>query len=399
MSGRGRPRRATQGKRPARLQEELPRPREAGNKRQRRTGAAAASSHVPSSDSDSQGAWFEGAEHASRQEPQQQQVPTIQGPMPGRRHSTGRDPQSLAAATSAEVKRLVSAAFAPATQAAYKQGIRMFEEFRFSHGLGSDWPASPQQVVGFAAHLSLAGKAHTTARTYIAGIGAKHKLNGWSDPADNFLLKKLLQGMTKLDRRQDLRKPITLQRLKQLIGILPVVCANVFEEKLFTAAYSVAFFGFLRVSEVVGQGDTLKGARAGIGYADVVMGKNLKIRIRGSKTDQAMRGEQVCMRRAERHPEACPVLAMQAYLQVRPSGSGPLFKHFDGAPLSRYQFQAILKRGAKALGWEVNRFTSHSFRIGAATTAAMNGTPVRRIMALGRWESQAVEKYVRTNQV
>ncbi|XP_070174207.1 uncharacterized protein [Littorina saxatilis] len=77
MSGRGRPRRATQGKRPARLQEELPRPREAGNKRQRQTGAAASSSHVPSSDSDSQGAWFEEAEHASRQEPQQQQVSGI----------------------------------------------------------------------------------------------------------------------------------------------------------------------------------------------------------------------------------------------------------------------------------------------------------------------------------
>lgn len=297
------------------------------------------------------------------------------------------------------MKRLVSAAFAPATQAAYKQGIHMFDEFRLSRGLGSDWPASSQHVIEFAAHLSLAGRAPATARTYIAGIGAKHKLNGWSDPTDHFLLKKLLQGMSKLDRRQDLRKPITFQRQKQLIGILPIVCANVFEQKLFSAAYSVAFFGFLRVSEIVGQGESLKGGRAGIGYTDVELGKNLQIKIIGSKTDQAMRGEQVCMRRAEKHPEVCPVLAMQAYLRVRPCGPGLLFKHFDGSPLTRYQFQAILKKGAKVLGWEVSRFTSHSFRIGAATTAALNGTPVRRIMALGRWESQAVEKYVRTSQI
>lgn len=72
MSGRGRPRRPNQGKRPARLQEELPASGAKG-KRQRRTATTAATAQVHSSDSDSQGAWFDGAQDATRHDPRQQQ--------------------------------------------------------------------------------------------------------------------------------------------------------------------------------------------------------------------------------------------------------------------------------------------------------------------------------------
>lgn len=133
----------------------------------------------------------------------------------------------------------------------------------------------------------------------------------------------------------------------------------------------------------MGQGNAVKGGRTGISYADVVLGEDLTVHIAGSKTDQANKGEKVVMRRVERHPQVCPVRAIAQW------------KHFDGSSLTRYQFQAVLKKGASVLGWKVNRFTSHSFRIGAATTAAVNGTPMRDIMALGRWGSQAVTKYVR----
>lgn len=130
----------------------------------------------------------------------------------------------------------------------------------------------------------------------MAGIGAKHKLNGWDDPTEHFLLKKLLQGMAKLDRRQDQRKPITFQRLKDLIGVLPGVCANTFEQALFTAAFCFAccsVFGFFRVSEIVGQGNAVKGGRTGISYADVVLGEDLTVHIAGSKTDQAKRAKRL----------------------------------------------------------------------------------------------------------
>ena len=41
-------------------------------------------------------------------------------------------------------------------------------------------------------------------------------------------------------------------------------------------------------------------------------------------------------------------------------------------------------------------FSSHSFRIGAATVAARNGIPDHQIQALGRWTSSAYLLYIRT---
>jgi len=40
-------------------------------------------------------------------------------------------------------------------------------------------------------------------------------------------------------------------------------------------------------------------------------------------------------------------------------------------------------------------FSSHSFRIGAATSLAMEGVPESRIMQLGRWKSNAYKGYIR----
>ncbi|XP_070177564.1 nucleolar protein dao-5-like [Littorina saxatilis] len=83
-TGRGRPRRPNQGKRPARLQEELP-VSGARAKRQRRTATTGATAQVPSSNRDSQGAWFDGAHDATRQEPeprQQQGLHVLPGKKP-----------------------------------------------------------------------------------------------------------------------------------------------------------------------------------------------------------------------------------------------------------------------------------------------------------------------------
>ncbi len=74
---------------------------------------------------------------------------------------------------------------------------------------------------------------------------------------------------------------------------------------------------------------------------------------------------------------------MLAYLLVRGRQPGPLFLFKDGRPLTRQRFvQAVRDALAKA-GIQAGRYASHSFRIGAATTAAAKGIEDSIIRTLG----------------
>ena len=69
----------------------------------------------------------------------------------------------------------------------------------------------------------------------------------------------------------------------------------------------------------------------------------------------------------------------------------------DGRPLSRVDLVAAVRQALAADGLDVSRFNGHSFRIGAATTAAQVGVPDSVIQSLGRWKSSAFMTYVRTS--
>lgn len=120
---------------------------------------------------------------------------------------------------------------------------------------------------------------------------------------------------------------------------------------------------------------------------------NIEIFLSSSKTDQFAKGTTICI--SEQKVKAyCPVNNLGAFLQSRPSGDGPLFCH-DMKPLTRYQFSSVLKKSLSFLGVPNSRFTSHSFRIGMATSCAMEGMPDEQIMKLGKWKSGAYTRYIR----
>ena len=86
-------------------------------------------------------------------------------------------------------------------------------------------------------------------------------------------------------------------------------------------------------------------------------------------------------------------------LNLGASQLSPLFveDEFDLRPLSRDTFIGLLRNLLGRLGYDNCKFSGHSFRIGAATSAAAAGVEDHIIQCLGRWSSDCYIRYIKVN--
>ena len=120
----------------------------------------------------------------------------------------------------------------------------------------------------------------------------------------------------------------------------------------------------------------------------------LSVTVKSSKTDPFRAGVTLYIGRTGN--TLCPVAAMLAYLAVGPRRGGPLFLFKDGRPLTRARLVDHLHQALLKAGIDPSAFNGHSFRIGAATTAHQKGIEDSSIQMLGRWQSSAYLRYIRT---
>lgn len=228
-----------------------------------------------------------------------------------------------------------------------------------------------------------------------AGISFFLKLNGFPSILDNFIIKQALKGYKKSFPRQDSRRPITPEILEKIVNIIPIICNSPYESSLFRAVFVIAFFGALRISEFVAPN---KSSQSNLRTSDVFISQHgLKNFIRHSKTDQAGRGAWINL--LPFPSPICPVSAASNYLALRPACLGNFFIHQNGSVLTKFQFNSILHASLRYLNLDAFKFSSHSFRIGAATEAARLGLHSSLIKRLGRWESDRFRIYVRPNLI
>lgn len=276
----------------------------------------------------------------------------------------------------------------------YENAISIFEQFRYDYGLARAWPPTLSDLINFLAFLAKSNYSPSTARSYISGISFYLKVSNLHDATNSFIVKKMLSGMQRLSKRCDCRKPITLEILTNIIHILPSIAISSYESALFAAAFTLAFFAFLRVGEFADSGYSKRHALC---YDDVLINCNkniLYVTLHSSKTDQF--GHQTKLEISKHDLDlVCPVFNMLRYLRFRPKIDGLLFRHLNSKPLTRYQVSAMLKKAIRYLGLHENDYNTHSFRIGAATSAALMGKSDEEIMKLGRWNSISFKKYIR----
>lgn len=291
---------------------------------------------------------------------------------------------------------MLDASLAKNTLISYRTGIQCFENFRVQYGLPVVWPPPVPHITMFIAFLSLNDKSSKTAACYIASINFRCKFSQNFDLSQNFIVKKMLEGMKRANPSKDARLPITLEILNKVLMRLYVVCSSPYETLLFSAAFSLAYYGFLRVGEIVFTklGEEHKLIRVNdVKIRTLDNCRIIDVHIPFSKTDQAGRGADI--RIQGNNTATCPVLILHRFLLHRPNVPGPLFCHANGNSISRYQFSTVLRKALISAGIASDNFTSHSFRIGAASEASVNGLTDSKIMELGRWKSHAFKSYIR----
>ena len=173
----------------------------------------------------------------------------------------------------------------------YKTAFESFQSFRKLYNLQDTWPAPLCDLLFYIAYMSHTGLSVSTITTYISGISTMHKLNGQTDNTKSFLVTNILEGSKrKSSPKADLRLPVSMNLLKRLIQTLPFVCTSVYESTMFASAFSLYFFGLLRVGEITSQSKGRAGKHV-IPGSDIKLVRNqdsvdLHLMIRSSKTDQ-----------------------------------------------------------------------------------------------------------------
>ena len=298
--------------------------------------------------------------------------------------------------------QLLQTAYAPATARIYRQALTCYRKFAILHALPFQFPQNVQHLSLFIAYLSCLRYAPNTIITYAVSTSQETLLNTGLNLSGHFLIKKLIRSL-KRSRQPDIRRPITQPILERLVKSTEHVCSSFYESRLFNSSFTMAFHGLLRVSEFCSTRRDTAGGALKANHVKLV-GKppdSLKVKITHSKTDQLGKSVFMTLHSVDCH-RICPVMHALAYLQVRPQfdPKQPFYVHLDGSPLTEGQFNSILRQCIHFLGLQdAEAYSSHSFRIGGATSLAAQGASEEAVRAAGRWRSNTYKAYIRPNLI
>ena len=192
----------------------------------------------------------------------------------------------------------------------------------------------------------------------------------------HFIVTKTLRGYCNLKKAKDSRLPITPSILKGLIESLSHTGSSV----LLKAMYLLAFHAFLRIGEITGPIPP-KGNSLALGNVKFIFDRTntpsaVEIHTSQFKHSSGKHIPVLLVQSNELPGNMCPVKALWDYLQIRgheTKKEQPLFSFMNNGVVSRKFFTDQLQVCLKYVGLSIKNYKSHSFRIGAATTAWANG--------------------------
>ena len=192
--------------------------------------------------------------------------------------------------------------------------------------------------------------------------------------------------------------PITIQILhsmRRLLSKKPPSYGNT----MLWATCCLAFFGFLCVSEFTVPHEGSYDSSCHLSLQDIAIDNRdnprlLQVILKQSKTDPFRKGVTIYIGATD--STICPVKTILSYLAIRGSQIGLLFVTQKGKSLTSHMFSKALDSLLAELNLDKHHFNTHSFRIGAATSAMQAKIPDTYIQMMGHWQNDAYQQYIKT---
>ena len=333
---------------------------------------------------------------------------TIQSDIKQKQEAATHDQAALAE----KVATYINEATSENTRKAYKSDIKHFEQV-----WGGLLPASTSTVCKYLAAYAETLNVTTLARR-LSAIATWHKAQGFPDPTNNELVRKVMQGIRKKHNQPaDQARPLTIQELSLLDNFLQTKITEAAESGLVTAKSEkqwlkahrdlamvlIGFWRGFRADTVCSlKIEHIKPVQLHIEGA-VVPG--LRIFLPASKGDRQARGETFDIPSL---PELCPVTAYNNWINAAGlmKQKGPVFRTFDRSgdltnkAMAPGSVNHWMKRLCKSAGMaDHEQFSSHSMRRGVATHLANMGADVAGLMKFIGWKSSdSAVKYIDQGQ-
>ena len=299
-------------------------------------------------------------------------------------------------------RKLLHGGLAKSSRNTYATGQRRYVKFCKMVG-AKPIPTSESILTLFVTHLATANISLRTIKVYLAAVRHIHVCKGLHKHFNQQITPRLhliLRGIQKRLSSRHFTKPrlpITLPILRSIKRALSKDTPS-YDNTIFWAMCCLAFFGFLRVSEFTIPGDSTYDPACHLSLNDIAVDSRanprlLQLLLKQSKTDQFKQGVTVDLGATDN--PVCPVKAVLSYLEKRSTRPGPLFITSEGKDWTRRMFCASLKSVLHKLKLDQHSYNTHSFRIGAATSASLAQLSDTHIQILGRWRSNAFKSYIR----
>ena len=248
-------------------------------------------------------------------------------------------------------------------------------------------PAAPDTVALYLSKMAKELKGSSLKRR-VTAIRKIHELSNHPSPTKSERVKSVLRGILRTTgEAQKHAAPTLLIHIQKMLKALPETPRGLRDKALLL----LGFAGGFRRSELVS-----------LDVEDLSLSDDgLAIKIRKSKTDQTGKGRLVGISHGK-DQNLCPILALEAWLKISLTTSGPIFRKVNKwsqisvQGLTDQSVRLILKESLQRAGIRETGFSGHSLRAGFVTVAAINGASERDIQrTTGHSSLEVLRRYIR----